>query len=106
MFNNKGTMIKYLIKQDTNIKEIDTAYPLAYSKECKKLDINMTNYVTIYYKNSHIEVINILDRLIEVYNKIAFDMIQNYYNDMDKLTNFYKLDKIEILFIDSILDSN
>jgi len=58
---NKGDLIKYLIIKDNSIKEIDSAIPLNISNRLQELNIRRDNFITVYFKNGGIEIINLIE---------------------------------------------
>ncbi len=103
MFNNKGNMIKYLLKNDTNIKEIDSAIPLSYITELRTLNIDYRFFSTIYYKNGTITIENLNDRLLIIYNGIYQDYLQSESN-RDSFVNLHKLDINEVNYLEYLID--
>ena len=102
MFNDKDNIMFYIKKHDKNLKDYDYAIPLNYSKKLHELDVNTNFYMTLYYKNSYSEVINILDKIVIIYNNMLIDYINNFLT-FDNFCDYYNLDKKEIYYIESLL---
>ncbi len=58
---NKAHLVKFILLHDCRIKEVDYAIPLYISNALKELNIKRDNFVTCYFKNGNIEIINLIE---------------------------------------------